>query len=52
MLRAREFFMKDLYSFHSSQQDLDEYYEKAIVAYNNIFQRCGIKDVTYKTYAS
>lgn len=52
ILRAREFFMKDLYSFHSSQQDLDEYYEKAIVAYNNIFQRCGIKDVTYKTYAS
>lgn len=52
ILRSREFLMKDLYSFHSSQEDLDEYYEKAIVAYNNIFERVWIKNETYKTYAS
>src|SRR3989344_3252261 len=29
LLRGREFMMKDLYSFHTSQEDLDKYYEKA-----------------------
>jgi prolyl-tRNA synthetase len=52
LLRGREFVMKDLYSFHVDQQDLDKYYERAIVAYQNIFRRCGIGDTTYLTYAA
>ena len=52
LLRGREFLMKDLYSFHADQVDLDSYYERAIVAYNNIFNRFGIGEKTYLTYAS
>jgi len=52
LLRGREFVMKDLYSFHLEEKDLDEYYEKATKAYENIFSRCGIGDRTYKTFAS
>jgi prolyl-tRNA synthetase len=52
ILRGREFLMKDLYSFHLSQEDLDEYYEKAKIAYKNIFDRCGIGEKTYLTFAS
>lgn len=52
ILRGREFIMKDLYSFHASQECLDEYYERATQAYVNIFDRAGIGEVTYKTYAS
>jgi len=52
MLRTREFMMKDLYSFHTSQEDLDEYYEKVKSAYVKLFKRIGIGDTTYLTYAS
>lgn len=52
ILRGREFVMKDLYSFHKDQACLDEFYEKAAIAYENIFKRAGIDEVTYKTYAS
>ena len=41
LLRVREFLMKDLYSFHTSSEDLDIYYQKVIGAYKNIFNRCG-----------
>ncbi|MDP2944007.1 MAG: aminoacyl--tRNA ligase-related protein [bacterium] len=51
LLRGREFLMKDLYSFHTDQADLDAYYEKVTAAYEKIYQRLGIGDVTYKTYA-
>jgi prolyl-tRNA synthetase len=44
--------MKDLYSFHTSQEDLDKYYEKVTKAYFNIFKEIGIKDKTYLTFAS
>ncbi len=44
--------MKDLYSFHSDQKDLDNYYEKTKEAYEKIFKRCGIGEKTYLTYAS
>ena len=50
LLRTREFLMKDLYSFHTDEEDLGEYYEKVSKAYLNIFKRCGIK--AYKTLAS
>jgi prolyl-tRNA synthetase len=52
ILRGREFIMKDLYSFHTSQEDLDAYYEKVVGAYQRIFSRVGIGDTTYLTYAS
>ncbi|MFA5925462.1 MAG: aminoacyl--tRNA ligase-related protein [Parcubacteria group bacterium] len=52
VLRGREFLMKDLYSFHISQDDLDGYYEKVKQAYRNIFDRMGIGGKTYLTSAS
>ena len=45
LLRGREFMMKDLYSFHANQEDLDKYYEKAKDAYFKIFERCGLKAI-------
>ncbi len=52
ILRGREFVMKDLYSFHLDEKDLDEYYEQAKQAYFNIFKRCGIGPETFLTFAS
>ena len=42
LIRVREFTMKDAYSFHTSQEDLENYYYKCYEAYNRIFARCGI----------
>ena len=42
LIRVREFTMKDAYSFHTSQEDLEDYYYKCYEAYNRIFARCGI----------
>lgn len=42
LLRGREFLMKDLYSFHTDEADLDEYYERVASAYGSIFRRCGL----------
>lgn len=42
IIRTREFVMKDLYSFHTSQEDLDKYYEQVKQAYLNIFKRCQL----------
>ena len=52
LLRGREFMMKDMYSFHLTQEDLDAYYEKVIEAYMKVFERCGLKDYTYYTLAA
>lgn len=43
LLRGREFSMKDLYSFHRTVEDLDNFYEKSKQAYLNVFNRCGLK---------
>ncbi|MBD3330847.1 proline--tRNA ligase [Candidatus Peregrinibacteria bacterium] len=43
VLRGREFGMKDMYSFHLTEEDLDEYYERVSEAYFNVFKRCGLK---------
>jgi len=43
LLRVREFIMKDLYSFHPSEKDALEFYEKAKQAYLKIFNRCGLE---------
>ena len=45
LIRVREFTMKDAYSFHTSQEDLEAYYEKAHEAYERIFKRAGAKNV-------
>ncbi|MFP5213404.1 MAG: proline--tRNA ligase, partial [Acidobacteriota bacterium] len=45
LLRVREFFMKDAYSFHPNFEDLDAYYPRIYNAYLRIFARCGLKSV-------
>ncbi len=45
LIRVREFTMKDGYSFHTSQADLDAYYERAHAAYERIFARLGMDSV-------
>ncbi len=52
IMRGREFLMKDLYSFSRDENEHNEYYEKAKVAYVNIFNQVGIGDRTYITFAS
>lgn len=42
LLRVREFVMKDLYSFHTSEADLADYFEKVVEAYFKIYKRCGL----------
>lgn len=52
ILRGREFLMKDLYSFHTTEEDLNDFYAKVEQAYKNIFTRLGIGDDTFETFAS
>ncbi|MFA5129819.1 MAG: aminoacyl--tRNA ligase-related protein [Patescibacteria group bacterium] len=42
ILRGREFNMKDLYSFHATEEELEAYYDKVLEAYLRVFRRCGI----------
>lgn len=42
LMRGREFLMKDAYSFHASEESLDEAYHAMDEAYRRIFQRCGL----------
>ena len=51
LLRGREFLMKDMYSFARTQAEHDELYEKAAVAYAKVYERLGLGDITYRTYA-
>lgn len=43
LLRGREFLMKDLYSFHANQTELQAFYEQVKAAYFKIFRQCGLK---------
>ena len=45
LIRVREFTMKDAYSFHTSQEDLENYYARCLRAYQRIFARAGIPEV-------
>lgn len=45
LIRVREFTMKDAYSFHTTQKDLEEYYARCAVAYGRIFARAGVPEV-------
>ncbi|MBB16843.1 proline--tRNA ligase [Candidatus Poribacteria bacterium] len=49
LIRVREFVMKDAYSFHVDQADLDQYYDQIYQAYLNIFNRTGIEVVVVES---
>ena len=52
IMRTREFIMKDLYSFHATEEDLNNYYHKVENAYKNIYDRIGLGEETFETFAS
>lgn len=52
IMRCREFIMKDMYSFSRDQKQHDDFYKKAEAAYLRIFERLGLGDITYTTFAS
>ncbi|OGL33575.1 prolyl-tRNA synthetase [Candidatus Saccharibacteria bacterium RIFCSPHIGHO2_12_FULL_42_8] len=52
LMRGREFWMKDLYSFSRNQQEHDDFYEVMSQAYEKIYTRLGLGKSTYKTFAS
>lgn len=52
LLRGREFLMKDLYSFHKSEDSLLTYYDEVKIAYKKVFDRLGLWNDTYETLAS
>ena len=52
LIRGREFSMKDMYSFHKDEKDLDNFYKIALEAYFKIYKRLGLGEITYLTYAS
>lgn len=51
LLRGREFTMKDMYSFARTQEEHDEIYENVAAAYARVYDRLGIGDITYRTFA-
>ena len=52
IMRGREFIMKDMYSIHASKEDLEAYYQAVIEAYKRCYNRFGLGDDTYVTFAS
>ena len=52
LMRGREFWMKDLYSFSRTQEEHDAFYEKISLAYARVFERLGLGESTFKTFAS
>lgn len=52
IMRGREFFWKALYSFSKDENEHHEYYEKSKVAYKNVFERVGLGEKTFLTFAS
>ena len=52
LMRGREFWMKDLYSFSRNRQEHDVFYEQVVEAYHKIYARLGVGNITYKTFAS
>lgn len=52
LMRGREFWMKDLYSFSKSREEHDVFYEEITAAYHRVYDRLGIGESTYKTFAS
>ncbi|MBP5633415.1 prolyl-tRNA synthetase [Candidatus Saccharibacteria bacterium] len=52
IMRTREFMMKDLYSFSRTKEEHDAFYEKVAASYTKIFNRLGIGEDTFRTFAS
>ena len=52
IMRGREFVMKDMYSLHATKEDMDTYYDSVIEAYKRCYDRFGIGDSTFVTFAS
>jgi len=52
LMRGREFLMKDLYSFSTSEEEFRAFYEKCAEAYMKIFDRVGIGHLVWRTFAS
>lgn len=52
IMRGREFVMKDMYSMHATAEDCDAYYDRVIGAYKRIYERLGLGDSTFVTFAS
>jgi prolyl-tRNA synthetase len=52
LMRGREFFMKDLYSFSKNKEEHEIFYEKMKDVYMKVFDRLGMKDKTYITISS
>jgi len=52
LLRGREFNMKDMYSFHADNEDLDKYYETVKGAYHKVYERLGLGEITVLAYSS
>ena len=52
IMRGREFYWKALYSFSKDETEHNNFYEKSKIAYKNIFEKAGIGDLTYMTFAS
>ncbi|MDP3982307.1 MAG: aminoacyl--tRNA ligase-related protein [bacterium] len=52
IMRAREFVMKDLYSFSKTEEQFREFYEECAKAYLRVFDRLGLGNRTYRTFAS
>lgn len=52
LMRGREFWMKDLYSFSRTQEEHDSFYETISQAYDRVYARLGLGEITYKTFAS
>jgi prolyl-tRNA synthetase len=52
IMRGREFVMKDLYSYSRNEEEHKKFYDAVTAAYLRVFERVGIGDVTFVTYAS
>ncbi|RMH56941.1 MAG: proline--tRNA ligase [Candidatus Hydrogenedentota bacterium] len=49
LIRVREFTMKDAYSFHDSEDSLEEYYRRMYDTYERIFERCGLETIVVES---
>lgn len=52
IMRGREFVMKDLYSYSRTEQEHQQFYDRATQAYLKVFERVGLGEVTFFTFAS
>ena len=52
IMRGREFLMKDMYAFSRNQAELDEFYERSKQAYLRVYDRVGLGQDTFVTFAS